>query len=224
MPWPTGLARMPEPSAAPWCGGWHREARRVESPNHGPRPAGTVIDLAIVHSISLPPGQYGGDAIEALFTNRLDPQAHPYFETVASMEVSAHFVIRRDGALDQYVDVERRAWHAGRSAWQGRENCNDYAVGIELEGLEGDGFEAAQYGRLASLLADLGAAWPVRTVVGHEHVAPGRKGDPGVGFDWCRLAQDLMARHAQAGVSSQVLAGVPDAPLGTPEGLPVSDD
>lgn len=177
--------------SACWRDGWHRTARACPSPNFGPRPAGTVIDLVIVHAISLPPGQYGGDAIERLFTNRLDWNAHPYFEQIRGLEVSAHFLIRRDGACLQFVSVENRAWHAGRSQWRGRENCNDWSIGIELEGLEGESFESAQYTRLASLLADLGTAWPIAEVVGHEHVAPGRKGDPGTGFDWSMLARRL---------------------------------
>lgn len=157
------------------------------------RPPNTVIDLVIVHSISLPPGQYGGDEIERLFTNRLDWAAHPYFEQIRGLEVSAHFLVRRDGECVQFVSVEDRAWHAGRSHWRGRDNCNDWSVGIELEGLEGDRFEAAQYTALARLLTDLGHQWPIGEVVGHEHVAPGRKQDPGAGFEWHALAQLLPA-------------------------------
>ncbi len=174
-----------------WSRGWHRDARRVPSPNFGPRPAGVAIDLAVVHSISLPPGVYGGDAIERFFTNRLDPAAHPYFAAIAELQVSAHFVIRRDGELLQFVDVRERAWHAGASSWRGRANCNDHSLGIELEGLEGQCFEPAQYRVLAGLLRDARAAWPLQEVVGHEHIAPGRKQDPGAGFDWCRLARRL---------------------------------
>ena len=190
------LARRRVPRACvsdPWRGGWHHEARIVASPNFGPRPIGGAIDLAIVHSISLPPGVYGGDAIERLFTNRLDAAAHPAFAEVAGLQVSAHFVIRRDGELLQFVAVHDRAWHAGVSSWRGRPNCNDRSVGIELEGLEGRRFEAAQYAALARLLHDLRAAWPVAEVVGHEHVAPGRKRDPGSAFDWPRLARGLRA-------------------------------
>lgn len=167
-----------------WQAGWWSGARAVPSPNFGPRPAGVAIDLVVLHSISLPPGEYGGDGIVRLFTNTLDWSAHPYYEGIRGLEVSAHFVIRRDGELLQFVSCDDRAWHAGRSAWQGRENCNDYAIGIELEGLEGQTFEAAQYDALARLLQAMARAYPVRAVVGHEHVAPGRKRDPGSGFDW----------------------------------------
>nr|WP_315195941.1 1,6-anhydro-N-acetylmuramyl-L-alanine amidase AmpD [uncultured Aquabacterium sp.] len=172
-----------------WQAGWHRDARRVASPNFGPRPAGSVIDLAIIHSISLPPGEYGGDHIERLFTNRLDWDAHPYFAQIRGAEVSAHFVIRRDGELLQFVSVNDRAWHAGRSSWRGRDNCNDHSVGIELEGLEHTPFEAPQYAALARLLKDLSHSWPITEAVGHEHVAPGRKEDPGRAFDWALLAR-----------------------------------
>ena len=147
------------------------------------------MSLVVLHSISLPPGEYGGDAIERLFTNRLDWNVHPYFETIRGIEVSAHFVVRRDGELLQFVSIADRAWHAGRSVWRGRENCNDWSVGIELEGLEGERFEDAQYERLAQLLGSLRRRLPIEEVVGHEHVAPDRKGDPGAGFDWARLRQ-----------------------------------
>ena len=172
-----------------WQAGWHRDARRVASPNFGPRPPGSVIDLAVIHSISLPPGEYGGDHIEHLFTNQLDWDAHPYFAQIRGAEVSAHFVIRRDGELIQFVSVNDRAWHAGRSSWRGRDNCNDHSVGIELEGLEHTPFEAPQYAALARLLNDLSLCWPIAEAVGHEHVAPGRKEDPGRAFDWALLAR-----------------------------------
>lgn len=171
-----------------WQQGWHSQARRLPSPNFGPRPAGATIDLAIVHSISLPPGVYGGDEVERLFTNTLDWDAHPYFEQIRGIEVSSHFFIRRDGALLQFVSVQDCAWHAGKSSWQGRDNCNDHSVGIELEGLEHHPFEQAQYETLARLLCDLRSTWPIQHTVGHEHVAPGRKEDPGRAFDWAFLA------------------------------------
>jgi len=170
-----------------WRGGWLPSARRCESPNFGPRPEGVPIDLVLVHSISLPPGEYGGDSIERLFTNRLDWTAHPYYEQIRGLQVSAHFLVRRDGELVQFVSCDARAWHAGRSVWRGRENCNDFSVGIELEGLEGGLFEDAQYATLAALATALVERYPVRAIVGHEHVAPGRKFDPGAGFDWPRL-------------------------------------
>jgi N-acetyl-anhydromuramoyl-L-alanine amidase len=171
--------------------GWLAAARRIPSPNFGPRPADAVVDLALVHSISLPPGVYGGDAIERLFTNALDWTAHPYFEQIRGLVVSSHFVIRRDGELLQFVSCDDRAWHAGRSSFRGRPECNDFSIGIELEGLEGAPFEPAQYDRLALLLRDLREAYPLAAVTGHEHVAPGRKQDPGSGFDWPLLAQML---------------------------------
>jgi AmpD protein len=172
---------------SPWDAGWYRPAHRVPSPNFGPRPNPQDITLAVIHSISLPPGEYGGDEIERVVTNCLDWHAHPYFEQIRGTEVSAHFVIRRDGSLQQYVSVLDRAWHAGRSSWLGRDNCNDYSVGIELEGLEDTPFEAAQYKVLATLLDALLQQWPIRHVVGHEHVAPGRKRDPGSAFQWAHL-------------------------------------
>jgi len=178
-----------EPQA--WDGGWLREARRSPSPNFGPRPAGAHIDLIVLHSISLPPGQYGGPEVEQLFTNRLDWDAHPYFQQIRGMEVSAHFFVRRDGELVQFVDADDRAWHAGASCWRGRINCNDDSIGIELEGLEGEPFEPVQYEVLARLCRHLARRYPVAHIAGHEHIAPGRKQDPGPGFDWGRLQQAL---------------------------------
>lgn len=180
-----------------WPQGWCPQARRVDSPNFGPRPPGAAIDLAVIHSISLPPGLYGGDEIERLFTNRLDWSAHPYFEQIRGAEVSAHFVIRRDGELLQFVSSDDRAWHAGKSSWRGRDNCNDYSIGIELEGLEDHAFEAAQYQSLATLLQQARAVYPIRQIAGHEHVAPGRKRDPGRAFDWA-LLQALLGWEASA--------------------------
>jgi AmpD protein len=183
-------------SASPWVdGGWHARARIVASPNFGARPQGTAVDLVVLHSISLPPGEYGGPAIEQLFTNQLDPAGHASFAEVAGLRVSAHFLIRRDGELLQFVDVDQRAWHAGVSNWRGRRGCNDFSVGIELEGLPGDAFEPAQYQVLARLLADLAQRWPVAEVTGHEHVAPGRKTDPGPAFDWPLLAGLVAPTH-----------------------------
>ena len=173
-------------SAVVWTGGWLDLARRCPSPNFNAR-SGAAVDLIVVHSISLPPGEYGGDAIERLFTNRLDHGAHAYFETIRGLVVSAHFLIRRNGALLQFVSTAERAWHAGRSFWCGREDCNDFSIGIELEGLEGERFEAAQYEALAALMQGLAQRYPVRGVAGHEHVAPGRKNDPGAAFDWPHL-------------------------------------
>ena len=174
-----------------WQGDWYRPARWVPSPNFGPRPVGLAVRLAVMHSISLPPGRYGGDAIERFFTNRLDPIAHPYYAALAGVAVSAHFLVRRNGEIVQFVGIGERAWHAGASVWRGVPNCNDYALGIELEGLEGWSFEPAQYRAAARLLRHAAQVWPVAEVVGHEHVAPGRKGDPGPGFDWRRLGRLL---------------------------------
>jgi N-acetyl-anhydromuramoyl-L-alanine amidase len=175
-----------------WQGeGWWAHARWRPSPNVGERPPGTVVSLAIVHSISLPPGVFGGDAVERLFLNRLDHEAHPYFEGLRGLRVSAHFFIRRSGRVQQFVATGARAWHAGVSRWRGREGCNDWSVGIELEGLEGGLFELAQYRSLARLLRALARRHPLHEVVGHEDVAPGRKHDPGTGFDWLHLARLL---------------------------------
>ena len=150
-----------------------------------------AVDLLVIHAISLPPGEYGGDAIERLFTNRLDWSAHPYYARIRGLQVSAHFVVRRTGELLQFVSCDDRAWHAGPSAWRGRADCNDFSVGIELEGLEGGPFEPAQYTRLVALMKALAQRYPVRGVAGHEHVAPGRKHDPGAGFDWPALLTAL---------------------------------
>lgn len=153
------------------------------------------MTLAIVHSISLPPGDYSSDAVERLFTNRLDCDADPYYAALRGLHVSAHFFIRREGELIQFVSCDDRAWHAGASVWRGRENCNDWSIGVELEGLEGQTFEPAQYRQLARLLRALSARYSIDEVVGHEHVAPGRKADPGAGFDWLGLRRALRRRH-----------------------------
>src|ERR1044071_7556594 len=147
--------------------GWAAGVRRVESPNCDERPAGSEISLLVVHSISLPPGEYGGDSIERLFTNRLDPDAHPYFREIAGMKVSAHFLIRRDGRLIQFVPVYRRAWHAGVSSWRGRPACHDFSVGVELEGTDEGAFEDAQYRALEALIARLRSALPLRDIAAH---------------------------------------------------------
>jgi AmpD protein len=171
--------------------GWLAGARRVPSPNRDERPAGAEISLLLLHAISLPPGEYGGDAIERLFTNRLDTEAHPYFAQIAGLEVSSHFLVRRDGALLQFVPVHERAWHAGASCWRGRSRCNDFSIGVELEGSDDDGFEDVQYARLSELVHALRAELPLRDVAAHSEVAPGRKTDPGPHFDWPRLLTRL---------------------------------
>jgi len=174
-----------------WHDGWLRLARRCESPNFGARPAGVLPELIVIHSISLPPGEYGGDAIERLFMNRLDWDAHPYYAQIRGLEVSSHFVVRRDGELLQFVSCDQRAWHAGASQWRGRGNCNDFSIGIELEGLEGSTFEDAQYDTLLMLLKRLMRRYRMTGIAGHEHIAPGRKHDPGPGFDWTRVVAAL---------------------------------
>jgi AmpD protein len=171
-----------------------RWARQVASPNCDARPAGIEVTLAVLHSISVPPGEYGGDAIERLFTNRLDPHAHPYFRDVAGMKVSAHFLVRRDGSVVQFVPLQRRAWHAGASSWRGRERCNDFSVGIELEGLDDAPFDEPQYSALERLLKAIRRILPIRDVAAHSDVAPGRKTDPGVHFDWARALGALARR------------------------------
>lgn len=149
------------------------------------------VDLIVIHAISLPPGEFGGDAIERLFTNTLDPALHPYYRQIYGLRVSAHFLIRRDGATVQFVSCERRAWHAGVSRWRERERCNDFSVGIELEGCDTLPFEAAQYERLATLIVAVEQRYPISHIVGHADIAPGRKTDPGPHFDWPRLRADL---------------------------------
>ena len=161
------------------------------SPNCDHRPDGLNIDLIVIHGISLPPGQFGGPFIDDLFLGRLDPGAHPYFAGIHQLRVSAHCLIRRDGELVQYVPFTARAWHAGVSSWEGREACNDFSIGIELEGLEGLTFESAQYEALGELCGDLLERYPLHYVAGHEHIAPGRKQDPGPGFDWAKLGSEL---------------------------------
>jgi len=158
----------------------------IASPNCDERPAGCAVELLVIHSISLPPGEFGGQGIVELFTNRLDPKAHPYYATLAALRVSAHVLIRRGGEVIQFVPCEKRAWHAGASKWRGRERCNDFSVGIELEGCDDAPFEDAQYAALAALTCALKTRYPIVDIVGHSDLAPGRKTDPGPHFDWQR--------------------------------------
>ena len=175
--------------------GWLPAARRVESPNCDARPPDARVELLVVHHISLPPGHFRGDAIERLFTNRLEADAHPAFAPIAALRVSAHFLIRRHGTLVQFVSCEARAWHAGASTFRGRERCNDFSIGVELEGTGERTYTDAQYCRLARLAGLLAQRYPLRWVAGHEDIAPGRKTDPGASFDWPRaLAQMPLAR------------------------------
>lgn len=170
-------------------------ARWCPSPNFGHRPEGSAISLLVIHNISLPPGRFGGDAIERFFCNQLDPAAHPYFQTIAGMTVSAHLLIKRDGEQIQFVNLLDRAWHAGRSCFGGTEECNDFSIGIELEGADSVPYTAAQYRSLAGLTRMIMAAWPQITedrITGHSDIAPDRKTDPGPAFDWCRYRRMLV--------------------------------
>jgi AmpD protein len=164
--------------------GWLESARRIPSPNCDQRPEGELPSLIVIHAISLPPDTFGGPGVIELFTNVLDPAEHPYYAGIHQLRVSAHFFIRRDGELIQFVATADRAWHAGVSCWQTRERCNDFSIGIELEGCDSQAFEIAQYRQLAKLIACLRAAYPIQNIVGHSDIAPGRKTDPGPFFDW----------------------------------------
>ena len=167
--------------------GWVAAAARIDSPNRDARPDASPPTLVVIHGISLPPGRFGGDGIVRLFTNTLDPAAHPFYATIAGLRVSAHFLVRRDGALAQFVSCAERAWHAGVSSWRGRARCNDFSLGIELEGADTVPYTARQYATLAGLLRALRRRYPLEAAVGHSDVAPGRKSDPGAAFDWPRL-------------------------------------
>jgi AmpD protein len=173
--------------------GWCSNVVRAASPNFDRRPDGAQINLLVVHNISLPPGEYGGTYIEDFFTNRLNHDAHPYFDHLRGVRVSAHFLIRRDGAALQFVSADQRAWHAGQSSFCGRERCNDFSIGIELEGSDFEPFADAQYETLAALTCALQQHYPLTDVAGHEHIAPGRKTDPGPCFDWTRFQTNYEA-------------------------------
>ncbi|CAK0750912.1 1,6-anhydro-N-acetylmuramoyl-L-alanine amidase [Gammaproteobacteria bacterium] len=186
--------------------GWIHGARCVNSPNCDERPPNTDIDLLVIHGISLPPGQYGGPWIDALFTNALPPAAHPYFVALEGVRVSSHLLIRRDGNLVQYVPFQYRAWHAGVSSWAGRTRCNDFSIGIELEGVDTVSYADVQYTVLAEVIQILMEAYPGITserVVGHSDIAPGRKTDPGPAFDWGRLCGVLDERNTRPHSGSQ---------------------
>ena len=188
---PSSKAQTPTQTLPLWQDGWYRFARRLDSPNFGARPADVQPYLIVIHSISLPPGEYGTGQVQRLFTNQLDWDAHDYFRSIRGLQVSTHFFIARDGQLWQFVSCNDRAWHAGESVYLEKANCNDYSVGIELEGLEGLVFENPQYETLSSLSAALLQTYPITQVAGHEHIAPGRKNDPGAGFDWPTLRRSL---------------------------------
>jgi AmpD protein len=167
-------------------------ARSIPSPNCDQRPAGSGVELLVIHAISLPPGVFSGDAVIRLFTNRLDHDAHPYFDGLRELKVSAHFFIRRDGELIQFVPCGLRAWHAGVSNWRGRANCNDFSVGVELEGSDDRTFTDDQYRTLATLTLELQRAYPIHDIAGHSDIAPGRKTDPGPCFDWARYREMIV--------------------------------
>lgn len=190
--------------------GWCRQVRRASCTNFDERPEGVEISLLVVHNISLPPGQFGGNFIEDLFANQLDCDAHPYFDQLRGLRVSTHFLIRRDGAVVQFVPTCARAWHAGVSRFNGRERCNDFSIGIELEGSDFEDFCDAQYTSLVRLTHALMSRHPISDVRGHEHISPGRKTDPGPHFDWARFRDRFVAMQNRAknplGVSQQKLS------------------
>ena len=171
--------------------GWLSGVHRIASPNCDARPPGTGVELLVIHNISLPPGEFGGGAIAQLFTNTLDTDTHPYYTQLHGLRVSAHFLIRRNGATIQFVPCGKRAWHAGKSQWQGRSGCNDFSIGVELEGSDHVAFSDQQYKTLARLTRRLQRTYPIRAIVGHDAIAPGRKTDPGPCFDWVRYLGSL---------------------------------
>jgi AmpD protein len=185
--------------------GWCSNVLRAESPNFDARPADANIDLLVIHNISLPPGQFGGPFIADLFANRLDCDAHPYFDRLRALRVSSHFLIRRDGVVMQFVSTNDRAWHAGQSSFGGRERCNDFSVGIELEGTDFEPYPEIQYEILAAITVALQAVHPLADVTGHEHIAPGRKTDPGPFFDWA----EYHARYQHALRHERSVTAVP---------------
>ncbi len=177
--------------------GWVEAAVHRVSPNFDHRPDGVSVSLVVVHAISLPPGQFGSDDIERFFTNTLDPDRHPFFAEIRDVRVSAHFLIRRNGELIQFVACHERAWHAGQSSWNGRERCNDFSIGIELEGCDEQRFEESQYHRLLELIDSLCKVYPIEAVVGHSDIAPSRKTDPGPLFDWSQMPPSLRTRSVR---------------------------
>lgn len=184
------VTRLPDPAlstASVWNAGWWGGAQHVPSPNFGHRPIGADVDLVVIHSISLPPGVFGGPEVEQLFTNTLDWDAHPYFQAIRGMEVSSHFFVQRSGEILQFVSCDERAWHAGKSHYRGRDNCNDDSIGIEMEGTDEDIFTPSQYESLQRLCKAISQNYPIQHLAGHEHIAPGRKTDPGTGFQWSEL-------------------------------------
>ena len=167
--------------------GYLNKAKQVNSPNFDARPDNYAVDMIVIHNISLPPNQYGGNGIMELFTNQLDPNEHPYYAEIHTRKVSSHFLIRRDGEIIQFVSCLNRAWHAGVSKWQNRERCNDFSVGIELEGSDFETFELEQYETLNNLIEILQKSYPIQHIAGHSDIAPGRKTDPGPYFEWAQI-------------------------------------
>ena len=182
--------------------GWFGEATRSASPNFGMRPSGIPVSLVVVHNISLPPDEFGGPWVEDFFLNRLNVAVHPYFQTISEVQVSSHFFIRRDGQTIQFVSCDDRAWHAGASSWRGQENCNDYSVGIELEGADALPYTEAQYAALWMLIDALRRRYPIEAIAGHCHIAPLRKSDPGPAFDWSAVRQ----KYPDLDLPAEVLA------------------
>jgi AmpD protein len=171
--------------------GWMSGLLQIVSPNHDARPPRTTINMLVIHSISLPPNEYGGDAIKQFFVNKLDYSAHAYFEQLRGVRVSSHFLVRRDGQVIQFVSCNKRAWHAGVSTWRGRSRCNDFSIGIELEGSDFESFTELQYGALVRLTRRLKRSYPIEDIVGHSDIAPDRKTDPGPYFDWNEYRKQL---------------------------------
>lgn len=201
-----GVVTRPRRGGGPWAsGGWLDAARALPSPNCDDRPDSVDVSLLVIHHISMPPARFCGDGVERLFTNRLDPAAHPAYAEVAAMRVSAHLFIRRRGELLQFVDCDRRAWHAGASCFEGRERCNDFSIGVELEGDGAHPFTKAQYRRLRQVVHWLLTRYRLRAMVGHSDIAPGRKSDPGPHFDWSRCRDAL----AGTGLSFPSLSSPP---------------
>lgn len=204
---PGSGARRPTPAARRGRGprplvidqaGLLRGARYIASPNCDDRPPAAEISLLVIHGISLPPGEFGGDGVLRLFTNTLDWARHPFYGTLRGLRVSAHFFVRRTGEIIQFVPCGRRAWHAGESSWRGRGQCNDFSIGVELEGVDTRPYTARQYARLVQLAATLRRRYPIAEIVGHSDIAPGRKTDPGPAFDWGRL-RALLGRSPRSG-------------------------
>ena len=187
------MTSVTEPETA-ILNGWLNIAQKIPSPNFNRRPENTGVSLLVIHNISLPPGEFGGGFVQQFFQNTLDAHAHPYFETIASLQVSAHLFIERDGKVTQFVSFADRAWHAGASSYDGVANCNDYSIGIELEGTDDQPYTDAQYSQLAKVTRQLLLTYPTLTparITGHDHIAPGRKTDPGPAFDWSRYSASL---------------------------------